>query len=491
MRRSTLKSAALLALAAAIAPASAADVPVPVLKAPPAPVVIDPWTGFYAGAHAGYGWGQKRFIDNFPTFDGEVDADTQAKGGLGGLQAGYNYQVRWLVLGVEADFSWSGVNNKNFPCFLFGDQVCSAEPEWFATLAGRIGIANGPALIYLKGGAAVVHDTYTNLATCAGSQPTSRDGISAACGTPFFANQNRFGWLVGAGIERFIAPNWSLKLEYNHMEFGGRSVLFEDGGGDFFTEEIHQKVHLIKAGINYYFDWGPAAASPAGVRGHRSVAASDTVNESFKRVAAFSGADVSKYSTSGWMGALIAPVGDLDTSGPRFFIIGEGGRYKYPAGSGFIRGVSTSGDVLAGYGFEGDNYSVNLLAGANAANHMLSAIDPTNSVQGTAFGAKARADAWLNPTPQSLIHGEAEYSTAFRTYYAAAKLGYDITQNQRIFAGPEVAALGNRRFDQWRVGAHLTQLKIGKIQADVSGGYAHDSVVGDGAYGNVEVSTAF
>ncbi len=477
---------ALMMLAAPVAPAWAADQAV-VTKAPAATVVRG-WSGFYAGGHAGYGWGTKKFVDNFPTFDGEVDADTNIRGGLFGLQLGYNHQVNWLVLGIEGDFSWSDVKRNDFSCFFFGDQICSARPEWFATVAGRIGVSNGMSLFYLKGGAAWTHDRFTNLATCAGTQPTSSGGIPAACGDTFFAHQTRFGWLVGGGIEHFIARNWSVKLEYNHMNFGARSVPFEDGGTGFFTEEIHQRVNVVKAAINYHFDWGPA---PVRTYSGPLVVKAEAADESLKQVSVFSGFDVSKYSYGGTAGAFIAPLRDLDTSGLRVLIMGEGGRYKYPADTGFIRGIYTGGQVLAGYGFEGDNYSINLLAGANATNHMLSDIDPENRVQGTAFGAKVRGDAWINPTPQTLAFGEAEYSTAFRSYYAKAKIGHDVTNNMQVFVGPEVAVFGTERSNQWRVGAHVTQLKIGRMQIDVSGGYANDNIVGTSAYGSIEVSTNF
>ena len=41
-----------------------------------------------------------------------------------------------------------------------------------------------------------------------------------------------------------------------------------------------------------------------------------------------------------------------------------------------MRGTYAFGDVLAGYGFEGDTYSINVMAGVNAVNHMLSRFDP-------------------------------------------------------------------------------------------------------------------
>jgi len=487
MLRSTyLPLAAMVSLAGG-ASAMAADLPVYVKARPTATVPL--WTGFYAGAHLGYGWGNNQFFDNFPTPDGELDANAAVRGGLMGFQGGYNRQFNRLVLGVEGDFSWTGVRG-NFPCFQFGDQVCSAKPEWLGSLAGRLGVAYGPALFYVKGGAAWTHDHYTNLATCAGAQPRRRGGIPALCGDLFAGDQTRPGWLFAVGVEYLFAPNWSAKLEYDYMDFGSRSVPFFDGGSGFFTEDIRQKMHVIKAGVNYHFDWGPNAGVPAHSGGYGGAGKPLNVDAA-GRVLAFSGFDVSKNSYSGYAGTMISPFRDLDTSGLRYYMLGDAGAYKYSAGGRSIRGTYESGDVLAGYGFEGNYYSINLLAGLNAANHTLSAIDPENRVQGTVIGAKVRADAWVNPTPRTLTYGEAEYSTAFRTYYARAKLGYDLTNRTGIFVGPELVALGDERFNHWRFGAHLTQMKFGWFQFDLSAGYAHDSIVGNGAYGTVEVSTHF
>jgi outer membrane immunogenic protein len=478
---------ALLAVIAGSEAGRAADAQL-FVKARPAPVAVA-WDGFYIGAHGGYGWANKKFVDNFPFYDGQIDAEPQLRGGLDGFQAGYNYRTDWLVLGIEGEFSWSGLKQNDFSCFTFGDQVCSAKSEWFAAVTARIGVADGSTQYYLKGGPAWTHDRFTDLATCAGTQPITRNGFTASCGDTLFSNQTRFGWLIGGGIEYLFASNWSLKLEYNYMDFGGRSVLFNDGANGIFTEEIHQKINVVKVGLNYYFGGASAAAPLAGGRNYAYPSANGNGGPS--RVVTFAGFDVAKSSYGALAGAIIAPSNSIDSSGLRVLILGEAGHYKYPDDPGSIRGTYTSGDLLIGYAFEGDNYSINLMAGGNATNHMLSEIDTENSVQGTAFGGKVRTDAWVNPTPATLVYGEADYSTAFRTYYAKAKLGYDITNGERVFVGPEVAVLGNERFNQWRLGGHITQLKLGKTQVDITGGYAHDSVVGNSAYGGVEFSANF
>ena len=92
--------------------ADAADMPV---KAPHIQSVFD-WTGLYIGAHAGFGRGSSSAVLTDPaaaatgnTFDGMI----------GGVQAGYNYQLRsGMLLGVEADFT--------FPNYLTSNSVVSS-----------------------------------------------------------------------------------------------------------------------------------------------------------------------------------------------------------------------------------------------------------------------------------------------------------------------------------------------------------------------------
>ena len=64
---------------------------------------------------------------------------------------------------------------------------------------------------------------------------------------------------------------------------------------------------------------------------------------------------------------------------------------------------------------------------------------------------KVRTDDWYNPTPRTEIHTEAEFSTAFLTYYGQGSAGYDFFNNA-IFIGPDLATLGDERFTQLGAG---------------------------------------
>ncbi|MBV9630789.1 MAG: hypothetical protein JO230_22030, partial [Xanthobacteraceae bacterium] len=97
--------------------ASAAELPVRAAAPPPAPVPVAPtWTGLYIGVHGGAAWMSTptwNFTDPTGTLANQSITGTSTLGAVGGLQAGYNWQVLpvW-VLGVEGDISWTSLQNQ-------------------------------------------------------------------------------------------------------------------------------------------------------------------------------------------------------------------------------------------------------------------------------------------------------------------------------------------------------------------------------------------
>src|SRR5712664_4164027 len=83
--------------------AMAADLPRVAYKAPP-PAPLFSWTGFYAGVHAGAGWGLKEAT--FTSAQGRSENQYSISGFLGGAQVGVNYQLGSWLMGAEAQFSW-------------------------------------------------------------------------------------------------------------------------------------------------------------------------------------------------------------------------------------------------------------------------------------------------------------------------------------------------------------------------------------------------
>ena len=229
MKRALLTGVGLLALALAAQPALAADLPL-MTKAPPRPLAVYNWTGFYAGAHLGGGWGDKDWVAVGVGPLGSHDIS----GFIGGGQIGFNYQIGAWVFGVEGDISGTTLKGEHVDTTFFGNNI--TEVEWFGTITGRVGYAWDRALLYVKGGGAWVRDKYT--ITDAGL---------------FFAGAatTKDGWTIGAGLEYAFAPRWSAKIEYNYLDFGSETVTFTTGGGGTFLREVDQQIHAVKAGLNY------------------------------------------------------------------------------------------------------------------------------------------------------------------------------------------------------------------------------------------------
>src|ERR1700745_587048 len=95
---------AFVALAATTATAAAADL---ARRAPyyPAPAAVYApvfnWAGFYIGINGGGGFGSS-------TWDSTGSRDVS--GGVIGGTAGYNFQFGQVVVGIEGDVDWSGIN---------------------------------------------------------------------------------------------------------------------------------------------------------------------------------------------------------------------------------------------------------------------------------------------------------------------------------------------------------------------------------------------
>ena len=152
-------SASALALLSSVA--AAADLPT--FSPPPAPMLSTTpiaynWSGFYIGAHGGWGFGGGAFDDGFVV----------------GGQVGVNWQFNSFVLGAEGDGSfvdWGG-----------SDAV--------GTVRLRGGFALDRFMPYVTGGAA-------------------------------FQDFEDVGWVAGGGIEYAFTDNVSFGVEYLHYDFDG------------------------------------------------------------------------------------------------------------------------------------------------------------------------------------------------------------------------------------------------------------------------------
>jgi outer membrane immunogenic protein len=237
------------------APAAAADIaPRLPVKAPPMLAQAYDWSGFYAGANAGFGFGRD-LTTAFAPGPGEATR-IGSTGALGGGQIGYNWQVRNLglgnlIFGFETDIQGADLES-NRTCGLaicgvgFGVQY-SQRLDWFGTARARIGVATGPVLSYVTGGFAYgnVETTFERLAGGGGS-----------------SDQIRTGWTAGTGVEASLGGNWTGKIEYLYLDLGTQSGISLLPTTLTFSSDIRE--HIFRVGLNYRVG-GTGIATPEPV----------------------------------------------------------------------------------------------------------------------------------------------------------------------------------------------------------------------------------
>jgi outer membrane immunogenic protein len=248
----------------------AADMAVPLYKAAPPEAAAANWSGGYVGLNAGGAWnnddGLPFCINPAGVLNGTgcettnvPGAQVDAKGFIGGGQIGYNLQVtpRWLLLGVEADLQGSDIHgslNIPGPFAAVGgggaagsNFTASEKIDWLGTVRARLGFAFDRFLIYGTTGLAY------------GRVDVSQNTIFTNTSYPSSASLERSGWTAGGGLEWAFMNSWSARLEYlfydlGHIGTSGLGTPINDGyfGG----KDFDVKGQIVRAAINYKFNWG-------------------------------------------------------------------------------------------------------------------------------------------------------------------------------------------------------------------------------------------
>ena len=210
------------------------------------------WTGPYVGVHLGYGWGDGH--TNFTPLPASLRANEPPlatlspgpNGLVGGAQAGYNYQMGSLVVGIEADFSGSQIsghqNVPQAPPFALGVLKANENFHWFGTLRPRLGYTVTPTvLIYATGGLAYGNVYY------------SGNDYFPTGGYPAFLSTTKVGWALGGGVEYALCRNWTIKGEYLYVDLGSESAISGLNGPYQASYNWQTTANIFQIGMNYKF----------------------------------------------------------------------------------------------------------------------------------------------------------------------------------------------------------------------------------------------
>ena len=212
------------------------------------------WTGFYAGANGGYGWSV--WDDQF-SWDASAAgygsfSGAGSNGGFGGGQIGYNWQSPGtnFLLGVEADIQGAGISLDTKDHMGIVDKT---QLDWFGTVRGRLGYGAGNTLLYFTGGLAYGHIK------------TSVDLRHVSFGYGYYETDDvETGYVLGGGIEYKFSPQWSIKAEYQYLNFGkndtscDRYCIEEDGvaikHSSSESKLSEDEYHTVRVGLNYHLN---------------------------------------------------------------------------------------------------------------------------------------------------------------------------------------------------------------------------------------------
>ena len=247
MKKFLLGAVGLFAIGVA-APAVAADLPAQTYsKAPVMMPAFYDWSGVYVGVNGGWGT-ESRCFDSISPAGTFIAADGchDTSGAVAGGQVGYRWQSSSWVFGMEAQGDWADLRGSSVS-IINPANINRSRMDAFGLFTGQVGYAWNTALLYLKGGAAVVADRNDVLS----------GGVVAATSS----GDNRWGGTVGGGLEFSFAPNWSAAVEYDHLFIANNNTNFTVPPGlvAFGSDRLRGDADLVTVRVNYRWG-GPVVA---------------------------------------------------------------------------------------------------------------------------------------------------------------------------------------------------------------------------------------
>jgi outer membrane immunogenic protein len=194
------------------------------------------WNGWYVGGVYGVGVSSTRGTG----LDGGVGGElgNNGSGYFGGGQIGYNWTIApRIVVGLEGDISYLGINHDSNNLGNTGTSIFKIETSWLATARARLAYNTGPALLYVTGG---------------GAWMSLEQSLTSVGGT-VSSDKTLSGWTGGGGIEIALGNNWSSKNEYLFVDLGNGDALTGLGAGAVTITPDYQ-FHMFRSALVYRFN---------------------------------------------------------------------------------------------------------------------------------------------------------------------------------------------------------------------------------------------
>lgn len=194
-------------------------------------------------AGGAFGTHDTRFLRDIGLLPANAGIFDEQSGFVIGGHAGLNRQYGPWVFGLEANLlaaTIQGSGSRDSEVSPGWTVHTGADVNWLATGVARVGYAWGNTLFFAKGGVAVMQFEMSghssNSGTIVGRQSSSDFSV---------------GWTAGVGVEWAIADKWTIRLDYDYLDFQLEDK--ESGGST--PVKIDAHLHVGRIGFNYALDW--------------------------------------------------------------------------------------------------------------------------------------------------------------------------------------------------------------------------------------------
>jgi len=251
------------------------------------------WTGFYVGANVGYGRGSGdpvgwsgedlddggagsallniAFANAISFARASYKQSNSVDGFFGGGQVGHNWQLSpgGLVVGIETDIQWSGIDGSATTTGTRSGFVVKAtstqDLNWFGTLRGRIGVPVGGDrfMPFVSGGLAYGETDSSAIVTTQGIAVAAGLNTQLACPSPAGCTLNgsdtktSVGWSAGGGMEWALPGNATFKFEFLHIDLGSQTLTLVPTNGTigngYARAKFDNTYDVVRVGVNYGF----------------------------------------------------------------------------------------------------------------------------------------------------------------------------------------------------------------------------------------------
>ena len=220
-----------------------------------------------------------------------------------------------------------------------------------------------------------------------------------------------------------------------------------------------------------------AAAWIAGARPSRAQSKDEQlfVNGTDLKTILFGSLDAGR-STFLTVGAKQTFTGPLDRSGLVSLVTlgygGSPGQADFERSSDTVVRPTIQASAMIGYQWAFDRVFVAGFVGPEFDAQQPATVGEIARLSQPRLGLRVQGELWAHPTENTLLAATVVAGTARSSLWGRAAFGYRVWND--VFVGPEVALSRTETFREWRVGAHVTGVRLGQFTFGLSGGWRGD-----------------